>query len=222
MTTGRKRLKANRNGDGMEQLGLRDRQRLRRHRTILFSAAELFGQRGFAETTMEDIAAKAEVTPPTIYNYFRSKSDILLGLLEVDKELMDEALDAVIAAPQGDAVEVICEFIRIDLEGGYDIREKAVWRLISAAALEASDDRRGDYLRAQSVFSRKLERLVTRLQKDGKLVRGGDPTVIARIINSITRDSFRIYINSELMSVAGLNNLVREQIEMLWRGLRVG
>ena len=206
----------------MEQMGLRDRQRMRRHRTILFSAAELFGTKGFAETTMEDIAAKAEVSPPTIYNYFRSKSDILLGLLEIDKELMNESLDAVIENPEGDAVEVICEFVRIDLEGGYDIREKAVWRLISAAALEASDDRREDYLRAQSAFTRKLERLVATLQKDGRIVSGGDPMVIARIINSITRDSFRIYINSEAMSVAGLNNLVREQIEMFWRGLRVG
>ncbi|MCO5070247.1 MAG: TetR/AcrR family transcriptional regulator [Rhizobiaceae bacterium] len=204
----------------MENLGLRDRQRARRHRAILFSAAELFGTKGFAETTMEDIASMAEVSAPTIYNYFRSKSDILLGLLEVDKELINEALEDLINNPNGDPLEVISEFVRIDLEGGYDVHQKSLWRMISAAALEASDDRAPDYVEAQSVFFQKLCRLIECLKRDGKVSSDVDPKVAARVINSITRESFRLYIRSEELTIPDLVGMAREQLAVLWNGLK--
>lgn len=203
----------------METLSLRDRQRLRRHRTILFSAAKLFETKGFTETTMEEIAAMAEVSPPTIYNYFHSKSDILLGLLEVDKEMMEEALESIINGPSGGGLDLICELVRADLLGGYDITQKRVWRMISAAAFDASGESSSDYLEAQSVFMGKLKRLIARLQKEGKVRIDADPLDIARVINSITRESFRVYINSEGMSADQMIEMAHSQLRLLWRGL---
>ena len=203
----------------METLSLRDRQRLRRHRTILFSAAKLFETKGFAETTLEEIAAMAEVSPPTIYNYFRSKSDILLGLLEVDKELMEDALDNIINGPKGKGIDVICEFVRTDLEGGYDVTQKSVWRMISAAAFEASEDRSSDYVEAQSVFTGKLGTLIANLQRDGEVRADADPVDIARVINSITRESFRIYIRTEAMTMDQMIDMAHSQLRLIWRGL---
>lgn len=203
----------------MEPLSLRDRQRLRRHRTILFSAAKLFETKGFAETTMEEIAALAEVSPPTIYNYFRSKSDILLGLLEVDKELMEDALDTIINTRKGNGLDIIGEFVRTDLEGGYDVSQKSVWRMISAAAFEASGDRSSDYVEAQSVFMGKLRLLIARLQQEGEVRADADPVDIARVVNSITRESFRNYIRTEAMSMSQAIEMAHSQLRLLWRGL---
>lgn len=202
-----------------ENLGLRDRQRLRRHRTIVFAAADLFSAKGFAETTMEDIAALAEVSPPTIYNYFRSKSDILLGLLEISKDMMDEALDKIINEADGDPIDVICEFVRIDLQGGYDYRQKNVWRLISAAALEAQDTRRSEYIDAQSIFTRKLERLVKKMQSRGHVSTSIDIITAAQLINAITRDCFRMYLIVDEMSYDQMHTRLRRQVELLWRGM---
>lgn len=200
-------------------LGLRDRQRLRRHRAIISAAADLFAAKGFAETTMEDIAALAEVSPPTIYNYFRSKSDILLGLLEISKELMDAPLDRIIDDPKGDAIDVICEFVRIDLEDGFDYRQKNVWRMISAAALEAQDERRAAYIQAQSIFTGKLERLIRQMQRRGSVDPEIDPLTAAQILNAITRDCFRLYFIIEAMSIEEMHARLRRQVELVWRGL---
>lgn len=205
-------------GKVVEQLGLRDRQRLRRHRAIVFAAADLFAAKGFAETTMEDIAALAEVSPPTIYNYFRSKSDILLGLLEISKEMMDEALDRIIENPEGDPIDVVCEFVRIDLQDGYDYRQKNVWRMISAAALEAQDERRSSYIEVQSIFTHKLVRLIRQMQMDGKIDAGIDPNTTAHLLNAITRDCFRLYIMINDMSIEDMHRRLRRQVELLWRG----
>ncbi|WP_187972850.1 TetR/AcrR family transcriptional regulator [Aquibium microcysteis] len=199
-------------------LGLRDRQRLRRHRAIVFAAADLFTAKGFAETTMEDIAGLAEVSPPTIYNYFRSKSDILLGLLEISKEMMDEALDRIIEDPRGDPIDVICEFVRIDLQDGFDYRQKNVWRMISAAALEAQDERRAAYIEAQSIFTRKLERLLRQMQLRGHVDRDVDALTAAQLLNAITRDCFRLYMIIEDMSIEDMHARLRLQVELVWRG----
>ncbi len=203
-----------------QQLGLRERQRARRHFTILSAAAALFSSKGFAETTIEDIATQAGVSPPTIYNYFRSKNEILLGLLEYDKEEVESALDAILANPVGDAVEVLTEFVCIDLGSGSEVGNKALWRLISAAALETTDERRQDYLQTQLVFTFKLHDLILQLMRDGRIAAGIDVMAAARLVNAVTRDGFRQYINNDTMTAAEMIARVRGQIGVLWTGLR--
>jgi AcrR family transcriptional regulator len=49
---------------------------------ILDAAFALFMERGYHETTVAAIAARANASPANIYVYFRSKLDILYGLYE--------------------------------------------------------------------------------------------------------------------------------------------
>jgi len=60
---------------------LRERQKERRRQDILDAAWGLFGERGVENTSIEEIATKAEVGPATVYNYFGSKTDLLHALL---------------------------------------------------------------------------------------------------------------------------------------------
>src|SRR5258708_28539896 len=53
-------------------------------RERLFRAAlELFAQKGFSETTVEDITETADVVKGTFFNYFPSKDHILLAFGEM-------------------------------------------------------------------------------------------------------------------------------------------
>lgn len=49
---------------------------------ILDAAMEVFAQSGFAQARMDDIAAEAGVAKGTLYLYFKSKDDLIYGLLE--------------------------------------------------------------------------------------------------------------------------------------------
>ncbi len=49
---------------------------------ILKASRRLFSARGFEQTTMEDVAARAEVSKATLYNYFTSKDSLLMGIAE--------------------------------------------------------------------------------------------------------------------------------------------
>ncbi|MGH2404024.1 MAG: TetR/AcrR family transcriptional regulator [bacterium] len=51
-----------------------------RKRQILQAAVRVFARRGYATATIEDIARAAGVAEGTIYNYFRSKEDLLIHI----------------------------------------------------------------------------------------------------------------------------------------------
>jgi AcrR family transcriptional regulator len=59
-------------------LGLRERKKLKTRAALQKEAMRLFLKQGFAETTIEQIAGAAEVSPSTFFNYFASKEDLIL------------------------------------------------------------------------------------------------------------------------------------------------
>ena len=56
------------------------KKRARTKEMILNAALELISVNGFEETSMESIAARAEVATGTLYNYYGSKSVLLIAL----------------------------------------------------------------------------------------------------------------------------------------------
>ncbi len=63
--------------DNQGRLGLREAKKREVRRTIVTAALALFEERGFEGTTMEEIAAAANVSRPTVFNYFSQKEAIL-------------------------------------------------------------------------------------------------------------------------------------------------
>ena len=71
------------------------------------SALELFAQKGFAETTVEDITEAADVGKGTFFNYFPSKDHILLAFGEMQLSKLESAIE--VARSSG---EPMPEFLR--------------------------------------------------------------------------------------------------------------
>jgi len=58
--------------------GLRERKKLKTKEAIQREAMRLFQEQGYDETTIEQIAAAAEISPSTFFNYFPTKEDVVL------------------------------------------------------------------------------------------------------------------------------------------------
>ncbi|MBE1492507.1 acyl-CoA-like ligand-binding transcription factor [Plantactinospora soyae] len=74
--------------------GLRERNKARTRAEIRRQAMRLFRDQGYASTTVEQIAAAAEVSQSTFFRYFPSKEDVVLR-----DDLDPLVFDAFVAAP---------------------------------------------------------------------------------------------------------------------------
>ncbi|HEX6360357.1 TetR family transcriptional regulator [Actinophytocola sp.] len=59
--------------------GLRERKKARTKLAIQGHAIRLFRERGFAATTVEQVAEAAEVSPSTVFRYFPTKEDLVVN-----------------------------------------------------------------------------------------------------------------------------------------------
>jgi AcrR family transcriptional regulator len=58
--------------------GLRERKKQKTKASIQREALRLFKKHGYDETTIEDIADAAEISPSTFFNYFPTKEDVVI------------------------------------------------------------------------------------------------------------------------------------------------
>lgn len=81
----------------------RERERERRRQQIMVAAKRVFTDKGFGKATMEDIATEAELSPGTLYLYFKNKDELYASLsLRILQYLMIR-LEHVNAEPFTDA-----------------------------------------------------------------------------------------------------------------------
>ncbi|MFP4350371.1 MAG: TetR/AcrR family transcriptional regulator [Thermodesulfobacteriota bacterium] len=58
----------------------KERERERRRQQIIVAAKRVFSDKGFSKATMEDIAKEAELSPGTLYLYFKNKDELYASL----------------------------------------------------------------------------------------------------------------------------------------------
>ena len=128
--------------------GLRERKKAKTRASIREHALRLFREQGYAKTTVEEIAAAAEVSPSTFFRYFPTKEDVVL---QDDVDVL--ALEAFERQPAD--LSPIAAFRAAAAEAAAAMTEEELARLAETTELTLSVPE----LRARAVdeFSRTIE-----------------------------------------------------------------
>jgi len=119
--------------------GMRERKKQRTRRAVVEAAYRLFDERGYEETTINEIAAAADVSPGTFFNHFPAKEDVVFA----EPVLLDDLLRLIAGrAPAESAAGVLVRAITESLAGPRDPRDATeVLRLrltLTVPALQAA------------------------------------------------------------------------------------
>jgi AcrR family transcriptional regulator len=190
---------------------LRERKKAATRRQLMNVALRLFDERGFDNTTVEEIAEAAEVGPRTFFRYFGTKVDVLFADHDERVELLRETLAARPSSePVVDAVR------RATLEG--------VSQVIADPSLFLTRSRLAASIPAAHARSRYLDADFEDVIAEAlAAVRHTDPAtdlqarVVARAAWSATRAAREVWVASD--AKRDPRRLVNEAFDLLNRGI---
>lgn len=193
-------------------------------RDRLFTAAyELFEEKGFAATTMKEIAERADMAVGTLYNYYGSKNALLLGIME----------KRVTEAASGFRREIISilrkerdAFLIIDTIFALLLREflvfsKRTWVEIFSALFSVGVDwEKGMRLDFQAISM--FSDVVQIMQKRGLISNEFDPYDITYTLYSTMLIQLMTYIFLPEFSEEQLRQGLSKQLRIVFVGIRPG
>jgi AcrR family transcriptional regulator len=89
----------------------RARDRELKREAVIAAGAAAFSERGFHNTSLDDIAARLNVSKPTVYYYVKNKEEILSEILRIGLERLEIAIEEANTAPRT-AEEKLADLVR--------------------------------------------------------------------------------------------------------------
>ena len=178
-------------------------------------ARKLFAEKGFYNTSMNDIAQEARKSRRTVYIYFQSKDDIYAAVIQTELRLLSDRLKMVVERKDLGPEEKLMEYIKVRMDSMKDV-------VIRNGELKAEfflDTQRVERVRRRLDFKEKaiLKELLDEGIKDG-VFEHQDPGFTALCMHYALKGFEIPYIRGEFDKISlRKRDLI---IEMLMNGLR--
>ncbi|HOV03518.1 MAG TPA: TetR/AcrR family transcriptional regulator [Kaistiaceae bacterium] len=197
-------------------ISLRERQKEDRRARITAAARRLFVEAGLEKITIEAIAEIAGVSSVTVYNYYGTKSGVLLALVaESDRELLGTLARDLIGKPQ-EVVDLVLRFFEIICRHALDHLDKAVWRQVISASVSGTEPRFGkSYHELDNRLANVLIREVERLKAIGKVPATSDATHLGWALFNLQNARFVEFIASDDVHPNQILRHLRNDLEAL-------
>jgi AcrR family transcriptional regulator len=201
---------------GIAEPGLRDRKKARRRNEIIAAARELFSGQGIDATTMAEIAAAADVSPPTVFNYFGSKDGILIAMISEGTREARERDRGQHWRDGADLTSLIVElFLRVSSRT-LDVAGKRVWRYAEAAAIRQPDAALSrEYRDVSAALQDVIVEFLTWLDLQTRSGRDCAPDYLAALLIDLWMPCFIQLITVETQTLAQHETVLRDRFAPL-------
>lgn len=195
-------------------MGLKEKKKIKRRKRILAAATGLFQDRGYAETTINDIADKADVGVGTIYNYFSSKNEILLNI--VADIFIEKNADAIIY--EEDPVQTVIKYLNKYLDE-FSIFDKEIWRGWFAALFQEPNLFERAYELDMKIVG-ELAGMCEKMQERQIITQNVPAPEIAKLLYTPFISWMMSYIMLADMDIHTAKKEFESQVKLIFRGLR--
>lgn len=162
----------------------------KRWEEILDAAAQVFYEKGYDGTTIQDIADRVGMLKGSLYHYIKTKEDLLYGIIHDVHTAGLRELDA-LASMQGSAEDKVHEFVR-----RYTVFtiERRVWASVFDRDFRAlSGDRRHALIEERDRYDSALRELIEAGIVEGAFPADTDVAVIGNVIFQMMNSIHRWY-----------------------------
>ena len=172
-----------------------------RREAILEAATRLFAERGYAQTSTQDIADEVGVLKGSLYYYVRSKEELLYQLLVRNHESLYDHVVGRAPREHGTALEAVHSFVRRHVDYVLTHAELSALYAQEGAVLQADERWMRDLRRLRRRHEDGLCALLTAAVEAGEAV-DDDVVMTARAILSMANATYRWHHSSPRRSVA--------------------
>jgi TetR/AcrR family transcriptional regulator, fatty acid metabolism regulator protein len=163
-----------------EHVSLKERQRQEREQLILQTAEELLLEKGYHETSIDEIAARVGISKGTVYLHFDSKEELIFALLHRHLRQFQQALYTILewGATPRDTLQAI-----LDAYGGVAGRQRQLF-----GAVFQSPELRGRLIENRHVAQEywdDLQRRIGAVMEQGKVEGEFDPSIPTPVMLAI-------------------------------------
>ncbi|SMO34182.1 TetR/AcrR family transcriptional regulator [Melghirimyces algeriensis] len=197
-------------------MSLREQKKQRTRKAILDTARHMFFQHGYTHTTMVAIAQKSEVGVGTIYNYFPSKSDLLLNLLA--DALSVSEIDVTPYCEHDSPVQCLMDWI-LDIGSFIQDYPKSFWQEVMQAIVGNVDENytlRSGLFQLDFGFIDQTAILISKLQSQNKWNHSFSAQEAAMTLYSISMVQLMFFIYNEEMSFEEFKASLNRQITFVF------
>jgi AcrR family transcriptional regulator len=202
--------------------GLREKQKAAREKRILEAAVTKFRALGYRQGKLEDLAEAAEVAVGTVYNYYRTKGDILIAVVAMEVEEVLSAGEAVVANPPGTVEAALHELIFGYYDHSLEYLTKEMWRTAMAQTIEAPTTPLGArYSELDALLAAQVVALLDALQARGRVASGLDTHALGEVLFNNLNQMFVEFVKDDAMALETLRDNVARQMAPLIRLIAV-
>lgn len=192
---------------------LTDDYRLEKRLAIAHAAAELIFQRGYNETSLAQIASKTGIGKSTIYDYFSSKDEIILLLLDEPLAEVRSRAEEIEAGP-GAAAARLTQILEMHLD--VLLRDKAFIFKLSFEFQRLPLDVQARHETKRQAYQQLLRDLIQKGIDRGSF-REVDPDLTVKILLSI--------LSSVILTARPTGSpleMLKEGLDLIFKGLEEG
>ena len=161
-------------------MSLRQQHKARTRAQILAAALELIEEQGLAATTTREMAQRAGISYPTLYNYFPSKNQVVQALLAEDLEAWGVAVDGCIKRYNGHLLDTLAEINQLGLDQFHGPKTE-LWREVGTA-LTTDTEAAGERQTLNPASHERFHALLAIAQGTGELQEGIDLHLLAHTL----------------------------------------